>query len=878
MSTLAQDYDSLSHRGAFNNIDVPDTITGNLAKRIDLRPYQIEALKRWLYYCNSDPEANSSNPHLLFHMATGSGKTILMAALILDLYQRGYRNFLFFVNSNQIIEKTKDNFLNEISPKYLFNHNIKMEGKPVKVIAVDNFESVNSQTINIHFTTIQGLHTRILNPKEDAVTIEDFTEFKTVMISDEAHHLNTLTKNKLSDGEDKQQKSWENTVTSIFEQHPNNILLEFTATADLKHSAIKKKYNDKVLYDYQLISFRRDGYSKDVELRQADLEPLERMMQAIVLSQYRLKVAEKHGIFCKPVILMKSKTISESAKNESLFKSMISDLTGQNLKDVWESSSQEDSVSRAFQYINKIAHVEMDEFALELKGDFGDGKIVNVNKLKDLEELQIDLNNLENRNNDIRVIFAVNKLNEGWDVLNLFDIVRLYNTRDSRGTNPGRTTISEAQLIGRGARYFPFTDANLSESSPEKRKYDNNLQHPLRILEELHYHCSHNPRYIDEIKRALIKTGMVDEINESVSLRLKESFKESKFYKIGYVLVNKKEAKYSRYNADSLSSYEIAEYFIFPRPLATGIVHEMSAFDSRQNQDQPSNEEVNAEDFSIASFSKPILDFAMDSNEFFHFVNLKNYFPKLKSVSEFQTMDSYLGKVQIQVRGIPEDLNNLTSHQKIKIAQYVLNQIEVNLKRRSREFVGSTKATKVKISDCFTDKTIKMSITAGEKEHGLSWKESKVKDLNLINPTDQDWYAYDNIYGTEEEKRFIEFLYHKSNKLKQNYEEFFLLRNEKAIKLYSFQEGKGFEPDFILFLRKKGSEVGEVLQLFIEPKGKHLIAHDSWKQDFLTEIQWRDEIQEIFQEDKYIVYGLPFFNHENQQEFKIAFQRFLEAN
>ncbi|MCY4172324.1 MAG: hypothetical protein OXF08_12100 [Bacteroidetes bacterium] len=171
-----------------------------------------------------------------------------------------------------------------------------------------------------------------------------------------------------------------------------------------------------------------------------------------------------------------------------------------------------------------------------------------------------------------------------------------------------------------------------------------------------------------------------------------------------------------------------------------------------------------------------------------------------------------------------------------------------------------------------------MSITAGEKEHGLSWKESKVKDLNLINPTDQDWYAYDNIYGTEEEKRFIEFLYHKSNKLKQNYEEFFLLRNEKAIKLYSFQEGKGFEPDFILFLRKKGSEVGEVLQLFIEPKGKHLIAHDSWKQDFLTEIQWRDEIQEIFQEDKYIVYGLPFFNHENQQEFKIAFQRFLEAN
>ena len=42
-------------------------------------------------------------------------------------------------------------------------------------------------------------------------------------------------------------------------------------------------------------------------------------------------------------------------------------------------------------------------------------------------------------------------LNEGWDVLNLFDIVRLYDTRSSASY-----TIKEAQLIGRGARYCPF--------------------------------------------------------------------------------------------------------------------------------------------------------------------------------------------------------------------------------------------------------------------------------------------------------------------------------------------------------------------------------------------------------------------------------------
>ena len=47
-------------------------------------------------------------------------------------------------------------------------------------------------------------------------------------------------------------------------------------------------------------------------------------------------------------------------------------------------------------------------------------------------------------------------LYEEYDVLNLFDIVRCYTTRDSKAGKPGKTTIAEAQLIGRGAWYFPF--------------------------------------------------------------------------------------------------------------------------------------------------------------------------------------------------------------------------------------------------------------------------------------------------------------------------------------------------------------------------------------------------------------------------------------
>ena len=56
-----------------------------------------------------------------------------MAGLILYLYQQGYRNFLFFVNSTNIIDKTRDNFLNDTSVKYLFNKSFEETAGPTLV-------------------------------------------------------------------------------------------------------------------------------------------------------------------------------------------------------------------------------------------------------------------------------------------------------------------------------------------------------------------------------------------------------------------------------------------------------------------------------------------------------------------------------------------------------------------------------------------------------------------------------------------------------------------------------------------------------------------------------------------------------------------------
>ena len=72
--------------------------------------------------------------HVLFNMATGSGKTDLMAALILYLYREmGYQNFIFTVNTTSVVNKTVENLINTSSAKYLYNYPIEMDGERIEV-------------------------------------------------------------------------------------------------------------------------------------------------------------------------------------------------------------------------------------------------------------------------------------------------------------------------------------------------------------------------------------------------------------------------------------------------------------------------------------------------------------------------------------------------------------------------------------------------------------------------------------------------------------------------------------------------------------------------------------------------------------------------
>ena len=178
------------------------------------------------------------------------------------------------------------------------------------------------------------------------------------------------------------------------------------------------------------------------------------------------------------------------------------------MEDIKNNTNLDPLLQDAFRYFDDN-NISLSNLATEIKEDFSEAKCVSVNSQSESELKQIAINTLEDVDNEYRVVFAVDKLNEGWDVLNLFDIIRLYNTRDAKAGKPGRTTMSEAQLIGRGARYCPF---RLSSDQPlYQRKYDvrnTEEEHELKICEELYYHSAYNPRYIDELHTALEEIGI----------------------------------------------------------------------------------------------------------------------------------------------------------------------------------------------------------------------------------------------------------------------------------------------------------------------------------------------------------------------------------
>ncbi|MDI6767029.1 MAG: DEAD/DEAH box helicase family protein [Bacteroidota bacterium] len=868
-------------------------ILNNLGFGAEIRPYQKETFGRFIYYLNEYQARPKGMPtQLLFHMATGSGKTLIMAGLIIYLYNKGYRNFLFFVNNTNIIEKTRDNFLNPKSSKFLFTDVLSINGKQIRIKEVENFQSANQDDINVVFSTIQMLHFRLNTPRENSVTYDDFEDKKIVLISDEAHHINVDTKkgNKLTKEELLEQVSWEGTVDRIFNANKENLLLEFTATADLSDPNILAKYENKIIFDYPLSQFRIDGYSKEVKLLQADLEPFERALQAIILSQYRVKVFNKQKLRIKPVILFKSKTIDESESFFEKFTDNIKRLTPKDLEKILANASKFESkqislsfgksnvvLSKAFEYFQKN-RITLENLAEELKNDFTETKCIVINSKSESEAKQIAVNTLEAENNEYRAVFAVDMLNEGWDVLNLFDIVRLYETRDSKAGRIGRTTMSEAQLIGRGARYCPF---QISIDQPlYQRKYDEKVEDEIKICEELYYHSSHNPKYIYELNQALKEIGITPKSVKERELKLKDSFQQTGFFKTALIYLNEK-LEYDRSDIFTLDASILPQEF--KHHLRTGVTQTTVIYEDPTKQKQ--SLKIEKESFTLKDFGSTIIRKAIDKLEFYRFNNLKTFFPNLNSISEFVTSEGYLGKIRnIIVDGTRDQLNNISPHTKLQIAIEILKAIEISLQEDKIEYKGSKKFTHYFLKDKIDKKKLLnfADVTGSDAETSKSMKTLGDSSLYL-DLSQKDWFVFEDNFGTSEEKHFIHFVDKTYEKLKKKYNEIYLVRNERFFKLFNFEDGKAIEPDFVLYLVNKKPEKSIYYQIFIESKGdqfkdangKFENSKEGWKQKFLIALKQDHKIEMLWKDKEYIIWGMPFYKKNLEGEFENEFSILL---
>ena len=847
MPFLFEKIDTMKEVGVYS--ELPRYIPENLNSNFELRPYQESAFCNYITYFES--KLRQRPTQTLFHMATGSGKTLIMAGLMIYLYKQGYRNFLFFVNLSNIVRKTKENFLAHASSKYLFAENIIIDGERVAIKEVTNFQNTDNNAINICFTTTQALHYDMWTIKENGVSFDDFIGKKVVLISDEAHHLSASTKKQTAD-EIENNNHWEYTVNRIFGSNAENILLEFTATCDTKNAEILAKYENKIIFDYPLAKFREDLYSKEIKTLRTDSPVFERSLQAVLLSQYRLKVFQDNRLNIKPVILLKSHRIKDNAGNMQDFIKNISLLTGSKIQEVFDTiRGQAPIMQEAYDYFVHNG-ITFDQLAQEIREDFSETHCISANDDKELEKNQLLLNTLEDKDNPYRAVFAVDKLNEGWDVLNLFDIVRLYETRDGKNGKPGAGTISEAQLIGRGARYCPFKID--SEQPKYQRKYDNDTEHSMRICETLYYHCWNEPRYISELHTALREVGLDLEGIVTKKYILKDSFKDDDLYRYGYVFTNERVLKSRNDVHELLPTVRDKVYEEF---IAVGKANEDVVLESVASDVAVKTHQYLTSFSEIASINYSTVYRALRQFDVFKFNTLQSYFPNLKSIYEFIMDNNYLGDIKLKI---------VSKHQTPPLSVMyracvnVLTKIADKISAIEEVYEGTTEFKAHPMSEFIRDKSVNYTPVAGGK--GVSQNDASV-GTNRLDLSTEDWFAFNDNFGTSEEKAFVAYFKGYVDNLRTKYDKIYLVRNERQIHLYSFDGGERFEPDYILYLCKNHADSMEQLIVFVEPKGTHLLESDNWKEEFLLELKDKAVPVVTFVDDNdYKIWGFHFFNTE----------------
>ncbi|MGL2753982.1 DEAD/DEAH box helicase family protein [Helicobacter pylori] len=816
-------------------IELPTHITSHLKK--ELRDYQKKAIYNYLERRQSHP----TQKHFMFEMATGSGKTLVMAGLILECCKQGYQNFIFFVNSTSILEKTKLNFTDSTSSKYLFSENININDENTEIKSINNLNESHNNAINIYFSTIQGLFSLFTKAKENAITLEDLKDQKLVFLADEAHHLNTETKKKLNDSEASEKRNWESVVKLALEQNKDNLLLEFSATIPNEKS-VKEKYENLKVVTYTLKQFSEDKFCKNIYSLSYENKELEtRFLGACVSSLYKELLAQHHNIEnFKPCILFKSERIEDSKANQERFNAFLENLSPLDLENFFH-YSRNAFFKDAKNFFDERNYTP--NLVAFLQTKFKKSTQINTNNEKELEKGMLLLNSLEDRDNPKRVIFSVDKLNEGWDVLNLFDIVRLKNKASQKDTT------KDAQLIGRGARYYPFSYNDFKPSRIEfyQRKFD--FSNPLSALERLDYHAVYDSEFIAKLKEELRELGLgfIEKEKTTIPLTPTKRFK-------CYYASNTKDKKKNLFNKDYTDSVKVKLQSLHVPLFAFGVREKKVDFKEENKGD-------------TTYYIPHTLD-KIPLNYFLKALNLKNLdFKTLKKAFKKHAFNNKVGFIEQYISHLK---TNFHKNQKfddnktlLKLAVYIIENLKDTLLKEQDKYEVSALELK-------EFETHNKSLSASEWEKDIPFYEWLLfKDMRKLD--------------SDLERKFLVFINDNKEVLDKKFKEWCVLRNDHFAELKVFCNienspyyAQGFEPDFILFAQTHSDEfLG--FTCYMEAKGEHLEHSNAWKKEFLETL----ENATLKSHNKKLnLKGLPFFTLHSvvNGEFATAFNQIFNFN
>lgn len=418
---------------------------------VNLRYYQKLAIYFAKYYLEYEYQENNK---LAYWMATGSGKTLIMKANIID-----YLEYLRDKNPSQIeiiITSPMSELINQLNRemKEFFNH-----------------EFFNEFNINYKIDTTQSLIN--LYKKESPEIVGD--NFYRLLLVDEAH-IGLQTK--------KDKSAFVKLRNDLTQNVENSFMFEYSATFyDIKGKDIEE-YANRIVFEYDYSKFFNDKYGKDFKFDIVQKDEIANDNEEIKINldknieafskkinaffEYNKKYPQK-PFSDKPLLVMAGNTVAKSSEEENSDIAKVVNYFA-NLqkrdKNIFY-TDEKDAILHLFENSEADGEIILSygenstPFGLITIGDvrkFLDNPIIQTliqnqkliyKKMKFIEEEYL-FENIDKKKSPINILIGSKKFSAGWNSFRVSQICLI-----NFGTSSGPTII---QMFGRGVRLKGFNN------------------------------------------------------------------------------------------------------------------------------------------------------------------------------------------------------------------------------------------------------------------------------------------------------------------------------------------------------------------------------------------------------------------------------------